>query len=416
MNWFVFAARNLLRNQRRSAVTILAAAFGFTAVNIFGGFTAYMFDNLRDAFIYAGGNGHLQIYRTGYKENATTDPGKYLVPGELYQRLGQLPEKDKRILLMAGTMELSGQLDAGDRAGIFFAKAFQPSHRDIFYRESTTLGRGASFLDKGTALSDDNPNEIGVTNGVERILALSLGSDVALMSRTVDGQINVVDATIRNTFASPSSELDEKLIVLPLKLAQDLMQTDGVGRVAVLLKHRRDIPAVEKSLRDLLASEGGGYEVRRWDEESEFYLLTKTMFNMIFGIVFLILIVIVSMSVMNTMAMAIIERTTEIGTLRALGLRRHGVIRLFAIEGALIGAGGAAAGLVLSVIVWLIIKIQSPDWTPPTIGRKVPLEIGLVPEYIFFTTIFLMVLTLAAAVIPARRASAQGIVESLGHV
>jgi putative ABC transport system permease protein len=255
-----------------------------------------------------------------------------------------------------------------------------------------------------------------VTNGVERILGLSLGADVALMSRTVDGQINVVDATVRNTFASPSSELDEKLIVLPLKLAQDLMQTDGVGRVAVLLKHRRDIPAVEKSLRDLLAAEGGGYEVRRWDEESEFYLLTKTMFNMIFGIVFLILIVIVSMSVMNTMAMAIIERTTEIGTLRALGLRRHGVIRLFAIEGTLIGAGGAAAGLVLSVIVWLIIKIQSPDWTPPTIGRKVPLEIGLVPEYIFFTTIFLMVLTLAAAVIPARRASAQGIVESLGHV
>jgi putative ABC transport system permease protein len=117
MNWFVFAARNLLRNQRRSAVTILAAAFGFTAVNIFGGFTAYMFDNLRDAFIYAGGNGHLQIYRTGYKENATTDPGKYLVPGELYQRLGQLPEKDKRILLIAGTMELTGQLDSGDRAG-----------------------------------------------------------------------------------------------------------------------------------------------------------------------------------------------------------------------------------------------------------------------------------------------------------
>ncbi|RFC44242.1 MAG: putative ABC transport system permease protein [Verrucomicrobia bacterium] len=416
MNWFVFAARNLLRNQRRSAVTILAAAFGFAAVNVFGGFTTYMFDNLRDGFIYAGGNGHLQIFRTGYKENATTDPGKYLVPGELYERLTHLPETDGRIRLVAGTMELTGQLDAGDRAGIFVAKAFQPSHRDVFFKESKTLGRGASFLDNGTALSDESPNEIGIANGVERILGLKIGADVALMARTVDGQINVVDATVRNTFASPSSELDEKLIVLPLRLAQDLVQTEGVGRIAVLLKHRRDIPAVEKSLQALLEAEGGGYEVKRWDEESEFYQLTKKMFNMIFGIVFLILIGIVSMSVMNTMSMAIIERTTEIGTLRALGLRRAGVIRLFAMEGMLIGAGGALAGMILSFIVWLFIKIQSPVWTPPTIGRKVPLEIGLVPEYLLMTTIFLIVLTFAAAVIPARRASGQGIVEALGHV
>jgi len=143
---------------------------------------------------------------------------------------------------------------------------------------------------------------------VEHTLALSLGSDVALMARTVDGQINVVDAVVQNTFASPSSEMDEKLIVLPLKLAQDLIQTDGVGRVAILLKHRGDMPGVEESLRALLASEGGGYQVKRWDEESDFYQLTKKMFNMIFGIVFFILIVIVSMSVMNTMAMAIIER------------------------------------------------------------------------------------------------------------
>jgi putative ABC transport system permease protein len=313
-------------------------------------------------------------------------------------------------------MELTGQLDAGDCASIFVAKAFQPSHRDVFFKESKTLGRGASFLDNGTALSDENPNEIGIANGVERILGLKIGADVALMARTVDGQINVVDATVRNTFASPSSELDEKLVVLPLRLAQDLVQTEGVGRIAVLLKHRRDIPAVEKSLQALLEAEGGGYEVKRWDEESELYQLTKKMFNMIFGIVFLILIGIVSMSVMNTMSMAIIERTTEIGTLRALGLRRAGVIRLFAMEGMLIGAGGALAGMILSFIVWLFIKIQSPVWTPPTIGRKVPLEIGLVPEYLFMTTIFLIVLTFAAAVIPARRASGQGIVEALGHV
>jgi len=416
MNWFVLAARNLLRNRRRSAVTILAAAFGFAAVNIFGGFTAYMFDNLRDGFIYAGGNGHLQIYKEGYKENATSDPGGYLVPGPLYEKLSHLPEQDKRILLVAGTMELTGQLDSGDRANIFVAKGFQPSHRDIFFRESKTLGRGASFLDTGEPLTDDDPSQIGITHGVEHTLGLQLGADVVLMARTVDGQINVVDAVVKNTFASPSSELDEKLIVLPLKLAQDLVQTDGVGRVAILLKHRGDMAAVEKTLQAMIASEGGGYQVKRWDEESDFYQLTKKMFNMIFGTVFFILIIIVSMSVMNTMAMAIIERTTEIGTLRALGLRRLGVVQLFAMEGTLLGIGGSVVGLLISVLVWTVIKLEAPMWTPPTIGRKVPLEIQLVPQYLLMTTVFLIVLTLAAAILPARKASKQGIVEALGHV
>jgi putative ABC transport system permease protein len=416
MNWFVLAARNLLRNRRRSAVTVGAAALGFAAVNVFGGFTGYMFDNLRDGFIYAGGNGHLQVYRAGYKENSTSHPGDYLVPGSVYEKLSHLPEKDDRILLAAGTIELTGQLDAGDRSNIFVARAFQPSQRETFYKESRTLSKGATFLDTGTPLTDENWNEIGITHGVSRSLELQLESNVVLVARTIDGQINTVDAVVRNMFASPNAEMDEKLIVLPLKLAQDLIQTDGVGRVAILLKHRADMAAVQKEIEELLQGEQGTFVVKRWDEESDFYQLTKKMFNMIFGIVFFILIIIVSMSVMNTMAMAIIERTTEIGTLRALGLRRAGVVRLFAMEGTLLGLGGCVLGTIVTMAVWALVKIREPLWTPPTIGRKVPLEIQLVPEYLLMTTVFLIVLTLAAAILPARKASHQGIVEALGHV
>jgi putative ABC transport system permease protein len=176
------------------------------------------------------------------------------------------------------------------------------------------------------------------------------------------------------------------------------------------------MPAVEKELRELLKGEEGSYLVKRWDEESDFYQLTKNMFNMIFGIVFFILIIIVSMSVMNTMAMAIIERTSEIGTLRALGLRRAGVVRLFAMEGTLLGVGGCVVGTLITLTVWALVKLENPMWTPPPIGRKVPLEIQLVPEYLLMTTVFLIVLTLAAAILPARKASSQGIVEALGHV
>jgi len=416
MNWFVLALRNLTRNRRRSAVTVFAAALGFAAVNVFGGFTTYMFVNLRDAFIYAGGNGHLQVYREGYKEHATSDPAGYLLPGSVYAKLQALTASDDRILLVTGTMELTGQIDTGDAANIFIAKAFQPSHRDVFFREATTLNRGVSFIDAGEALTDDNPNEIGAADGVLKVLGLELGADVVLMSRTVGGQINVVDAVVKNSFASPNAEIAEKLIVVPLELAQSLYQTDAVGSVSVLLKDRRDLAAVREVLKQALADEDQPYRVAAWDEESDLYQLTKKMFNMIFGMVFCILIVIVSMSVMNTMGMAIIERTTEIGTLRAIGFRRSGIIGLFGMEGTLLGIGGSLLGAAVTAAVWLVIRWQNPMWRPPTIGREVPLEIRLEPAYLLMTTGFLIVLTLAAAIIPARKASRQGIVEALGHV
>ena len=74
--------------------------------------------------------------------------------------------------------------------------------------------------------------------------------------------------------------------------------------------------------------------------------------DMIFMFLFLIVFVIVIMSIVNTMGMAVLERTREIGTLRALGLKRKGVRTLFAMEGALIGFFGSILGLILDISVW----------------------------------------------------------------
>ncbi|MCW2314448.1 FtsX-like permease family protein [Rhodoferax antarcticus] len=68
------------------------------------------------------------------------------------------------------------------------------------------------------------------------------------------------------------------------------------------------------------------------------------MFNTIFGFVFLLIGGIVLFTVSNTMNTAVIERTVEIGTLRATGLRRSGIRRLFVTEGAILGVVGAVLG------------------------------------------------------------------------
>src|SRR5208283_885348 len=129
-----------------------------------------------------------------------------------------------------------------------------------------------------------------------------------------------------------------------------------------------------------------------------FYSKVRGMFDMMFLFIFCIVIVIVVMSTVNTMGMAVLERTREIGTLRALGLKRRGVSILFAMEGSLLGLLGALVGVVLHVIVWAIIKEISPTYAAPGISAPVPLVVYFVPGALLVLVICLMLLSLVAAI------------------
>jgi len=120
--------------------------------------------------------------------------------------------------------------------------------------------------------------------------------------------------------------------------------------------------------------------------------------------------------VVNTMGMAVLERTREIGTLRALGLKQRGVSILFAIEGAMLGLLGTIFGVILNVAVWGVIRIVEPTYIPPGVSTPVPLIVNLVPQAMLILMVFLILLSLIAAILPARRAARQNVVHALGHV
>ena len=140
------------------------------------------------------------------------------------------------------------------------------------------------------------------------------------------------------------------------------------------------------------------------------------MFDMIFLFLFSIVLIIVVMSTVNTMGMAVLERTREIGTLRALGLKRRGVSLLFALEGGLLGFLGSLLGMVLHIGVWTLIRILAPTYTPPGVSTPVPLVVNLVPQSLMTLMICLILLSLTAAILPAARAARQNVVDALGHV
>ena len=414
MNWISLALRNLLRNARRSITTIAAVALGYAATNIFAGFAGYMFTSIKDAHIYEQINGHVQIWKKGARDYGGSDPEKYLITADEFASIKKAAAADNRIELSAGMLEVKGNLDYEGNPGFFFGQAMTPSQKDRIFSRSTALKSANGGGKEGDEITDETPFGISVAPGMAENLGLGIGTDVILMAPSVQGQMNAIDAQVFQIADVASEALNNRYIYLPLELAQTLYDTDGVSCVRILLHKDEDTDSVVASLRETFP--GADWEVIPWYEVSRLYLRTKRMFDIIFGLVFAIIATIVIMSVLNTIGMAVVERTRDIGTLRAIGLKRPGVVRLFGVESMFLGIIGAFTGLVVTVGFSLLITGLKPTWEPPVTAREIVWEIKILPEYLLLTFVLLVIFTALAAIAPARRAAHQSIVQSLGHV
>ncbi|MEM9016713.1 MAG: FtsX-like permease family protein, partial [Verrucomicrobiota bacterium] len=377
------------------------------------GFAGYMFTSIKDAHIYEQINGHVQVWKKGARDYGGSDPAAFLVTADEFRSIREFAAKDSRVEIAAGMLEVKGNLDFDGNPGFFIGQAMQPSEKDLIFSRSTALKSADGDRTVGQAITDETPYGISVAPGLAENLGLETGNDVILMAPSVTGQMNALDAQIFQIADVASEALNARYIYLPLELAQTLYDTDGVSCVRLLLTDDLDTDPVVASLQEKLGEE---WDVIAWYDVSRLYLRTKRMFDIIFGLVFAIIATIVIMSVLNTIGMAVVERTREIGTLRAIGLKRPGVVRLFGIESAFLGVIGAIVGLLITMAFSLTIGAIKPTWEPPVTAREIVWEIQILPQYLALTFVLLVIFTSLAAIAPASRAAKQSIVDSLGHV
>ena len=413
LTWLTLASRNLLRNGRRSMFTIAAIGLGFLAVNVLGGFTAYIFTSLQDSYIYAEANGHLTIFKSGFLDKGKLDPTRYLLDEAQLASIRQVLARQPEVILGTPQLQISGLLSNGQISTIFVASGRVPSDVEAIARRAAG-GQRLKLYD-GKPLADDVSYGIGVSHGLAQQLSLQLGSTAVAMAPTVQGQINALDAQLWQLIDAPVEALEDKLATVPLAFAQKLYDTGSVDRVTVLLQSTGQTDAMRARLAAALAAAGLQVDIRTWNELSPFYTKVKKMFDVIFFISFLIVFTIVVMSVVNTFTMAVMERTREIGTLRALGVKRRGIVALFTLESMLLSGCGSLLGAALTLFVVHLIGVLQPTWIPPQIARSVPLQIHLVPQYWALSAILLLLLSMLAAVLPARKAARMAITNALGY-
>ena len=218
-------------------------------------------------------------------------------------------------------------------------------------------------------------------------------------------------------------ELDDMYVGLHLSQAQRLLYgaaSPAVTGVVVQLAHTSQMPLARARLEQLLATtlNAEPLEIQDFTELNPFYGQAVGMFAAIFGFMAALIGAIVLFTVGNTMSMAVVERTTEIGTLRAMGLRRSGIRRLFVCEALLLGLIGAGAGLLAALGVAWIINQSGLTWLPPGQVDRIPLAVRLWGENMLMagTAAGLVLVAVLSAWWPARAAGRMVIVDALRHV
>ncbi len=228
--------------------------------------------------------------------------------------------------------------------------------------------------------------------------------------------MNALDATVVQLHDAPVELLDQMYVVLPFSLAQELYDTQGADRLRILLENGQSLEAQARALEKDLNTRGFDVEVATWTELRVAYGRIRAMFNVLFSFVLAVVALIVALAIVNTVSTSVIERTREIGTLRALGLQANGALKLFCLESGLLGLCGILSGLILFCLTRSAIAFLKPTWVPPNIPKQVPWEIAWAPGILIASALLLLLLTLIAAAWPAKRASQTPIIDALGHV
>jgi putative ABC transport system permease protein len=460
------AIRNLERNRRRSLTTLAAIIVGTVAILLFGGYTRNIRYGLQMGFVRT--SGHLQIQHQDYFLYGSGDPAAYGIAD--YQHVMDVVRHDPILAPMLTVVTPTLQL--GGIAGNFEAGV----SRTVFAIGSDVTGQNDlrkwnDFGFPGTpdplALTGTAPNAAVVGEGVARVLQLcgalhinrcatpntsqpvshdpqlSLPQDLAalsaanatatttaqpgtprieLLAATARGAPNVASLSVIKAENQGVKEFDDMYVSLHLAQAQRLIyggDPPKVTAIIIQLQHTAQIPAARARLEHLLATtlKDQPLQVHDYETLNPYYGQTIGFFAAIFGFISILIGVIVLFTVGNTMSMAVVERTPEIGTLRAIGLRRSGIRKMFMTEGMLLGLTGSILGILVALMLAFLINHGGVTWTPP--GRIDPVSLTVrvwgEPAPMIGVVIALTLVTLISSWIPSRRGASINIVSALRH-
>lgn len=392
MFFLKLAFRNIFRQKRRSLFTVLTMMGSYVLCSMAIGLVYGTYGKVINTFTQ-GHSGHMQIHAPSFLER----PSLFKNFKDT-QELDLALAKDKNIMgfsarVLASALFSSGEKTTGGR--IF---GINPSAE----KNTTTVHQK---VHEGTFLTNYPENNIVLGYSLAKILDARIGSHVVLMTQGADGSMSNDNFLVIGILNEESDSMEGRNAYIHIQVAQDfLVLGKRVHEYAVSLKNYDKAEKIAENYQKQFPQ----LEVSPWQEiESEFYKAMKADQTGIW-INLGILIFIVSIGVLNTVLMTILERTKEFGILKAIGTRPKDIFIMVVLETVALSTVSIFIGIfIASFINYNLAQIGIP--------YPMPIEIGgmalhhLYSELTFFNlwvpALVVSLSSVGVSIIPAIRAA-----------
>lgn len=331
------AWRNVLRNRRRSAITISSVATGLATMIFLWGFTddmnRQMVENTTRYFA-----GDAQIHLKGYHDDPTLDLAMENAAAVL-----RAARENPEVAAVAVRLEGKALASRGDKSrGVMIA--------GVAPQEETRLTVLHDAIIDGAALAEGAPG-ILVGEKLAEALAVRAGADLVFVGQAYDGSVASARFLVRGVFRTGIEDLDGFLAVVPLEAAREFYAAPGGATAVVLrLRDRGKLDAVQTSLAARL---GERYEVLGWPRLLPLVAVSLRFHEVVAYVVLLVFFVVVAAAVANPVLVAVLERTREFGIMLAVGMSEAKLLALVFVESVLLGLAGIVAGNAVGLAVTL---------------------------------------------------------------
>jgi len=389
--WLAF-----LREPQRWSMAGLAIVFGTVALILADGFIERIYFDFRESIIRSN-LGHFQVLPA---EADSSTPGSIVALRPTIERvLARFPDAT-----VAARLAFVGLASHGDRTVSFIGEGVEPQCEQTL---SSQL-----VVERGRALESDDERSLLVGEGLARNLGVDVGDLVTLLVTTPAGGVNAIEAPVVGVFYTSTKAYDDRALRLPLSFAQALLRDQTISRFVGVLSRTSQTDDAVTALRAALDADP--VQVKGWRDLADFYNKTVQLFSSQLAIVRAVIVAIVLLSVSNTLARNVMERTSEIGTMMALGRTRSAVARLFVGEGLILGVVCGVLGVLLGwVLAAVVSAVGIPMPPPPGMARGFVAGIAFTPRIAVVALLLAAITSVVASLLPALRASRLNVVDAL---
>lgn len=339
---YLMAWRNIWRNKIRSIIIMLSVVIGlFAGISVLALYNGMMKSRIRT--VIEAEVGHLQIHHPEFKKDY--EPVFVLKNGdEILKSIRLIPE----IKYAAPRSVTQGMLSTATGSSGIQINGIIP---ELEYHTSQLQKK----IIEGTGFSGNKKNEILIGKKLAVKMKLRTGSKLVLTFSDTSG--NIVSGAFRVTgiYQSDNAPLDEKNAYVRMSDLNTLLGTgNSFHEIALLLNKDNDLEKVQNQLKQKFPET----LIESWKEISpETQLLVNTVDQYSYIIMFIIMLAL-AFGIVNTMLMAIIERTREVGMMVALGMNRLRVFLLVLMETIFLTLAGTPFGLFLG---WIVINYYNKN-------------------------------------------------------